>query len=141
MERWTEDSGNAALMGCELPRPRCWRRTSGSPPGRSNWARPGSRVTWTSSAARAYLDLLLGKDSRPRRSATGGGDGDVGPDSGPGVWPGSCRVRRAGHPDRPLGTAAGRADRPGRAGTARLHPWLARDLVVLLAQPEDDLAR
>jgi uncharacterized protein DUF222 len=34
VQRWAEDSGNAALMGRELPRPRCWPPTSGSPLGR-----------------------------------------------------------------------------------------------------------
>ena len=33
---WAEDTGNAALMGRELPPVRCWRATSGSPPGRRN---------------------------------------------------------------------------------------------------------
>ena len=33
VERWAEDSGNAALAGRELPRTRSWRPTSGSPPG------------------------------------------------------------------------------------------------------------
>ena len=36
VERWAEDSGNAALAGRELPRTRCWRRMSGSPPGPGN---------------------------------------------------------------------------------------------------------
>ena len=33
VQRWAEDSRNAALMGRELPRPRSWPPTSGSPRG------------------------------------------------------------------------------------------------------------
>ena len=36
VERWQEDSGNAALAGFELPRTRPSRRTSGSPGGRAS---------------------------------------------------------------------------------------------------------
>ena len=36
VQRWAEDSGNAALMGRELPPPRCSPRTSGSPRGRGS---------------------------------------------------------------------------------------------------------
>jgi hypothetical protein len=36
VERWTEDSGNAALLGRELPPTRCWPRISGSPRGRGS---------------------------------------------------------------------------------------------------------
>jgi len=34
VQRWAEDSGNAALMGRELPSAECWRRISGLPRGR-----------------------------------------------------------------------------------------------------------
>jgi len=63
--RWLEDSGNAALMGCELPP--------------DEVLAADQRITWWAGElkkvgmdggmdqlrARAYLDLLLGKDSRP----------------------------------------------------------------------------
>ena len=69
--------------------------------------------------ARAYLDLLLGKDSRPR-------PGRRGPRQ---------RVRArawfAGrvHLTVPLATLAGLADRPGElGGIGPVDPWLARDL-------------
>ena len=66
VERWAEDSGNAALMGRELPPDEvlaadqriCW------------WAhelrKAGLEGGMDELRARAYLDLLLGKDSRPR---------------------------------------------------------------------------
>ena len=36
VQRWAEDSGNAALMGRELPPRRCWQRTNGSAHGRGS---------------------------------------------------------------------------------------------------------
>ena len=80
--------------------------------------------------ARAFLDLLLGKDSRPRRDASGGADG-TGPGPG-GPGPGgsgrAARTRRHPRPGQrhgaagfagrvtltvPLATVTGLADRPG----------------------------
>ena len=109
--------------------------------------------------ARAFLDLLLGKDSRPRQDTSGGGDG-TGPGPGPGGAGagrpghaatvgraggrhGAGRVRRAGHPDRPAGhrdrprgpARRARRDRPGRP-VAGPRPRRRRR-----AQPEDDLVR
>jgi hypothetical protein len=85
VERWTEDSGNAALMGRELPPDEvlaadqriCW------------WAdelrKAGLEGGMDELRARAYLDLLLGKDSRPRApqgtgqdAASGGQDTEAG---------------------------------------------------------------
>ena len=66
VERWAEDSGNAALMGRELPPDEvlacdqriCW------------WAgelrKAGLDGGMDELRARAFLDLVLGKDSRPR---------------------------------------------------------------------------
>jgi hypothetical protein len=67
VERWLEDSGNAALMGRELPPDEVLavddRITS--------WARElkaaGLDGGTDELRARAYLDLLLGQDSRPRQ--------------------------------------------------------------------------
>jgi hypothetical protein len=115
VERWAEDSGNAALMGRELPpdevlaadqRITAWAqelRTAGLDGGMDELR------------ARAYLDLLLGKDSRPRAQDTGGFAGRV-----------TLTV--------PLGTAAGLADRPGElSGHGPVDPWLARDLAAAAA--------
>ena len=73
--------------------------------------------------ARAFLDLLLGKDSRPRRDGGGGTAEPSG--SGPaGGFAGRVNLTV------PLGTAAGLADRPGElAGLGPVDPWLARDLL------------
>ena len=99
--------------------------------------------------ARAFLDLLLGKDSRPRQDASGGGDGPgpgsdgPGPED-PGTPPPSAGPAGGAAPGGfagrvtltvPLATVTGLAgparravrDRPGR-------PWLARDLAAAAAQ-------
>ena len=71
VERWAEDSGNAALMGRELPPDEvlaCDQRIRG-------WAgelrKAGLEGGMDELRARAFLDLVLGKDSRPRRDGTG----------------------------------------------------------------------
>jgi Domain of unknown function (DUF222) len=156
VERWAEDSGNAALMGRELPPDEvlacdqriCWwagqLRTAGLEGGMDELR------------ARAFLDLVLGKDSRPRpddtaapaasrgassdRAGSGGGSADSGGGGGggtaeqpPGAGPaGGTAGGFAGRVTLtvPLGTAAGLADRPGElAGLGPVDPWLARDLV------------
>jgi hypothetical protein len=141
VERWAEDSGNAALMGRELPPDEvlacdqriCW------------WAGELRKAGLEGGAdelrARAYLDLLLGKDSRPRQDSTGSttdGEQDAGPGSG-GSEPAGGAVP-AGFAGRvtltvPLGTVAGLADRPGElSGHGPVDPWLARDLAAAAAR-------
>jgi hypothetical protein len=145
VERWAEDSGNAALMGRELPPDEvlacdqriCW------------WAgelrKAGLEGGMDELRARAFLDLVLGKDSRPRPDSTAapaagsdshGSDsaaGDSGAQQPPGAGPaGAAAGGFAGRVTLtvPLGTAAGLADRPGElAGLGPVDPWLARDLV------------
>ena len=82
--------------------------------------------------ARAFLDLVLGKDSRPRQ--------DCASDAGPSPGTDSAGGAAGGFAGRvtltvPLGTAAGRADRPGElAGHGPVDPWLARDLAAAAAR-------
>src|SRR6202035_5933890 len=90
VERWAEDSGNAALMGRELPPDEvlacdqriCWwagqLRTAALDGGMDELR------------ARAYLDLLLGKDSRPRP------DGAAAPAAGDRAGSGRAGSGRAG---------------------------------------------
>ena len=82
VQRWAEDSGNAALMGRELPP----AEVLAADQRITAWARQlkaaGLDGDMDVLRARAYLDILLGQDSRPRRDA-GGGDG-AGPDGPPG---------------------------------------------------------
>ena len=93
--------------------------------------------------ARAFLDLLLGKDSRPRPDARGGETARARP-GGPAGEPGRPPTRRAGAVPAgfagrvtltvPLATLTGLADRPGElAGLGPVDPWLARDLAAAAA--------
>jgi hypothetical protein len=76
--------------------------------------------------ARAYLDLLLGKDSRPGQAQ-------------PGANPPAANPAPAGFAGRvtltvPLATLTGLADRPGELGSlGPVDPWLARDLAAAAA--------
>jgi hypothetical protein len=147
VERWAEDSGNAALMGRELPPDEVLAADQ-----RISWwagelREAGLEGGMDELRARAFLDLVLGKDSRPRApqatGATGtagttGQDGAAGAGPGPGTGPAAGAA--GGFAGRvtltvPLGTAAGLADRPGElAGLGPVDPWLARDLVTAAAR-------
>ena len=91
--------------------------------------------------ARAFLDLVLGKDSRPRAAGAAGTTGrDAAAGAGPGPDTGPAGGAAGGFAGRvtltvPLGTAAGLADRPGElAGHGPVDPWLARDLAAAAAR-------
>ena len=88
-----------------------------------------------------FLDLLLGKDSRPRQDGTAapaagdsaGGTAQQPPGAGPASSTGGGFAGRVTL-TVPLGTAAGLADRPGElGGLGPVDPWLARDLVAAAA--------
>jgi hypothetical protein len=120
VQRWREDSGNAAIMGRELP------------PDQALAA--DQRITWWAGElrkagldggmdvlrARAYLDLILGKDSRPATppappaegSENGENDGPDGPrgdgPAGPGGGGGSPAPEPSpSEPGGPVPPAAG----------------------------------
>src|SRR5262249_57990211 len=119
-EGWAEDSGNAALMGRELPpegvlaadqRIRWWA---------GELKKAGLGGGMDELRARAFLDLVLGQDSRPRdRHATGTTDRPPGAAPSPGAGPaGGAAGGFAGHvtPAGPLGTPARPPDPPRRPG-------------------------
>jgi hypothetical protein len=154
VERWAEDSGNAALMGCELPPDEVLAADQRITAWSKELRKAGLEGDMDQLRARAFLDLLLGKDSRPRRDANGGeegtGPGSDGPGPGgsrpggpeaspPSAGPGGGAVP-AGFAGRvtltvPLGTVTGLADRPGElAGIGPVDPWLARDLAAAAAR-------
>ena len=90
--------------------------------------------------ARAYLDLLLGKDSRPRHDTggAGGGSGPEGPSGPPAAGPagGAAQGGFAGRVTLtvPLTNLTEMAGRPGElAGLGPIDPWLARDLAAAAA--------
>jgi Domain of unknown function (DUF222) len=155
VERWTEDSGNAALMGRELPPDEVLAADQRITAWAQELKRAGLDGDMDMLRARAYLDVLLGKDSRPQPSTTGGGDsagpggsgpggsdgpGPEGPDApppSPGPAGGAVPAGFAGRVTltAPLATLARLADRPGElAGLGPIDPWLARDLATPAAQ-------
>ena len=76
--------------------------------------------------ARAFLDLLLGPDSRPGR----GGAAAASP-AGAAAGGFAARITLTA----PLATLAGLADRPGElGGLGPVDPWLARDLAAAAAR-------
>src|SRR6476659_10193558 len=87
VERWAEDSGNAALMGCELPPDEVLAADQRITAWAKELRRAGLEGGMDVLRARAFLDLLLGKDSRPRQDAGGGDDGTGPGPGGPGVPP------------------------------------------------------
>jgi len=117
VERWAEASGNAALAGRELPP----AQVIAADQKISSWARQLKKAGLGGSTdqlrARAYIDLLLGTDSRPGQD--GPGPGGPGPDraASPGTPPGTGALP-AGFAGRvnltiPLATLLGLAERPG----------------------------
>ena len=134
VERWAEDSGNAALMGRELPPDEVLAADQQISWWAGELKRAGLEGGMDELRARAFLDLVLGKDSRPRdpqaTDAAGqdGGAAQQPPGAGPA---GGAAGGFAGRVTLtvPLGTAAGLADRPGElSGLGPVDPWLARDL-------------
>ena len=65
VERWAEDSGNAALMGRELPPDEVLAADQRIRSRAEELKKAGLEGGMDELRARAYLDLLLGKDSRP----------------------------------------------------------------------------
>jgi hypothetical protein len=121
VERWLQDTGNAALMGCELPPAEALAADEQITARARELRAAGLEGDMDQLRARAYLDLLLGIDSRPREGE-------------PGADPAAGRLAPAGFAGRvtltvPLATLAGLADRPGELGSlGPVDPWLARDL-------------
>lgn len=140
VERWAEDSGNAALAGRELPP--------------AEVLAADQRITWWAKElrkaglpgdmdelrARAYLDILLGMDSRPERPGTdaayGQKDGQDGKaqeqaEGSGGTHPGAIPPGFVGRVTLtiPLTTVLGLTERPGEIpGIGPIDPTLARDL-------------
>ena len=121
VRQWAEFSGNAALEGRELPpadvlaagqRIRAWA---------DQLKAAGLGGSTGELRARAFLDLLLGRDSRPDKAAAGG--------VGPAAFAATINLTI------PLATLLDLADRPGEIpGIGPIDPWLARDLAAAAAQ-------
>jgi hypothetical protein len=126
-------------MGCELPPDEVLAADQRITAWAQELRKAGLEGDMDALRARAFLDLLLGKDSRPRRDdGSGGGSGPEGPGQ-PAAGPAHGAVP-AGFAGRvtltvPLATVTRRAGRPGElAGIGPIDPWLARDLADATAQ-------
>ena len=122
VERWLQDTGNAALMGCELPPAEALAADEQITARAKELRKAGLEGDMDQLRARAYLDLLLGKDSRPDRD--------------PGDPPGAASAGPAARVTLtvPLAILADLADRPGDLGSlGPVDPWLARDLAAAAA--------
>jgi Domain of unknown function (DUF222) len=133
VQRWAEDSGNAALMGRELPPAEVLAADQRITARAHQLREAGLDGSMDELRARAYLDLLLGKDSRPQPD-NGSGTAAPEPDGpGTGVVPAGFATR--GTLTVPLVTLAQLADRPGElGGIGPIDPWLARDLAAAAAR-------
>jgi hypothetical protein len=126
VERWVEDSGNAALMGCELPPDEVLAADQRITAWAKELRKAGLEGGMDQLRARAFLDLLLCKDSRPRQDAP---PSPAGPAHGAAGFAGRVTLTV------PLATVTGLTDRPGEiGGIGPVDPWLARDLAAAAAR-------
>jgi hypothetical protein len=116
VERWAEDSGNAALVGRELPP----AEVLAADQRVTWWAKQlrtaGLDGTMDELRARAYLDLLLDTDSRPHPAA---GTGHNGPPDNGADPPGPPGDGGSGPPGSPGdgGPSGGDSGPPGDGGS------------------------
>jgi hypothetical protein len=133
VERWIEDSGNAALLGCELPPDEVLAADQRITAWARELRKAGLEGDMDQLRARAYLDLLLGTDSR-RRPHPGAAEppadpAAAGPAHGAAGFAGRVTLTV------PLATVTGLADRQGElGGIGPVDPWLARDLAAAAAR-------
>src|SRR5690242_7435512 len=119
VERWAEDSGNAALAGRELPPDEVFAVEQRIAWWAGELKKAGLDSGTDEIRARALLDLLLGVDSRPGHSGA----------AAPGGLAGRVTLTV------PLTNLLDLADRPGEIpGIGPIDPWLARDLAAAAAR-------
>ena len=133
VERWAEDSGNAALAGRELSPDQVLAADERITARARELKAAGLEGGTDELRARALLDLLLGQDSRPRGSQpastqprTPGQPGQPGP--------APCGFASRVTLTAPLATLTRLAGRPGElSGLGPVDPWLTRDLATAAA--------
>ncbi len=136
VERWAEMSGNAGLAGRELPPAEVMAADQRIAWRARELKKAGLAGSTDELRARAYLDLLLGTDSRPGQRAAGGQDTAAGNGESRGSAEDAlpAGVLPAGFAGKvnltiPLATLLGLAERPGEIpGLGPIDPDLARDL-------------
>ncbi len=155
VERWAEASGNAGLAGRELPPAQVLAADQRVTAWAKELRRAGLEGGMDALRARAYLDILLGMDSRPAAGPPGDGQTADRPGGGTGGGSGPCdpagpRAPAPGGPPAgmippgfaghvtltvPEATLTGRAHRPGElSGIGPVDPDLARDLAQAAAR-------
>ena len=150
VERWAEASGNAGLAGRELPPAQVLAADQRVTAWAKELRKAGLDGGMDALRARAYLDILLGMDSRPPGSGTDGTrqtqdpahPQDPAQPQVPAPPPGGPLAGMippgfAGQVTLtiPEATLTGRADRPGElGGIGPVDPDLARDLAVAAAR-------
>jgi Domain of unknown function (DUF222) len=128
VERWAEDSGNAALAGRELPPDEVFAADQRITWWAGELRRAGVDGGTDVLRARALVDLLLGRDSRPSQNGARPAASPAGAVP-PGGFAGRVTLTV------PLATVAGLAGRPGEIpGIGPVDPWLARDLAAAAAR-------
>jgi len=147
VERWAEPSGNAGLAGRELPPADVLAADQRVTAWAQELRQAGLEGDMDTLRARAYLDLLLGTDSRPLATSPGSGH------ESPATSPDTTHQPRAAAPAGPLAgvlppgfaaratmtipatTLLDLASRPGEVtGIGPIDPDLARDLAAAAAR-------
>jgi hypothetical protein len=122
VERWTEASGNAGLAGRELPPAQVLAADQRVTAWAKELRKAGLDGGMDALRARAFLDILLGMDSRPLGAKPDETRHSPADEIPPG-FAGSVTLTI------PEATLTGRADRPGElGGIGPIDPDLARDL-------------
>jgi hypothetical protein len=109
VERWSEDSGNAGLAGRELPSAEVLAAGQRVTAWAKELRKAGLDGGLDALRARAFLDILLGMDSRPPASS---------PDRTHGTGSHPSDSPAAGDPSTRSHPASGPQDGAGPAGTA-----------------------
>ncbi len=110
VQRWREDSGNAALVGRELPPDEVLAADQRITWWATELKKAGLEGDMDVLRARAYLDLLLGKDSRPAAPPAQPAAGQDSNGSVPADSSGSEPAGSTGEPNAQNGAGDGPAD-------------------------------
>jgi hypothetical protein len=139
VERWAEDSGNAGLAGRELPPAQVLAADQRVTAWAKQLRQAGLDGDMDQLRARAFLDILLGTDSRPQagRPDGEGGSGQARDPAPAGPLAGVIPPGFAGRVTLtiPATTLLDLAGRPAEmAGIGPIDPGLARDLAAAAAR-------
>ena len=118
MELWREDAGTAAICGYGLPPDAALAADQAITTAALRLRAAGLAGTMDQLRARAYLDALLGMDSRPSTTARG----TPAPGTEPGTEPGGAAAPGAAAPGTEAASAGAPGAEPGSAGARGAEP-------------------